>query len=112
MRFLTGVIIVLGMVVVLLGILFWCAFEENSRMWDRLKQRDVDLLTYSMSVVELETALEEQGWALDEAVQSFNDCLSANPDYYPYEFKLEDDGVWWRTSGGTWIYQGAIDNEY
>ena len=76
MRFLTGVIIVLGMVVVLLGILFWCAFEENSRMWDRLKQRDVDLLTYSMSVVELETALEEQGWALD-------DCREANPGWFP-----------------------------
>ena len=73
MRFLIGTIIILGMLVVVLGALVWCYFEEACDLQDALH-------AHELSVTALEGALEQKGWALDEAVGDLNDCIKEKDD--------------------------------
>ena len=74
MRFLIGTIIILGMLVVVLGLLVWCYFEETGDLQDSLH-------AHELSVTALESALEQKQWALDEAVGDLNDCIEERDSY-------------------------------
>ena len=105
MRYLIGVIIILGMlVVVLLGAEVRHTIKENGRMLDSLKQCDTVLRAHQRSVATLESALEQQGWALDEAVRDLNNCLTESCEY-----EIRGSTLWYRIGSGEWHRVGDPD---
>lgn len=96
---------VIGLVMALIGIWMTVVISVSSLTAENETLKS-ELLTYDLSVVDLEAALEQQGLALDEVVLNYNNCLKANPGYMPYEWKIEDGKLWWRMDSGEWKLQG------